>query len=165
MEVPRLKFLNHLLNMTIKNLVILIMILAIINCFASCHSSKKKTVEGNKEKNEYVIDSRGLIVDPQDLSVLLELKYDTVYRSLEDSLVQFKGFSLMEAEQTIQKLIDEGSLPKPFISYYDSDGYQQEEFSYKHFKKYIGIIKDSLEGKEVQLDSTNFPFPRRQLNK
>lgn len=161
--VHRLNALKNQLNMNIRNVSACILIFAsTLTLFNCCKSSKSNSDEEMSKK--YEIDPRALNVHPEDLSVLLALQSDTLYRALEDSLIQYKGFTPKEAEMTIQALIDERSLAKPFISYFDEDGRQYMEPPYKYFKKYMDIVKDSLRGKEVKLDSTNFPLPKNKLD-
>jgi hypothetical protein len=123
----------------------------------SCQGNKVPSAEINEEQHKE-IDPRSLVVHHEDLSVLFALQSDSLYRVLEDSLVRFKGFTLNEAEQTIQALIDERSLMTPVISFYGDEGRESKELSYLSFKKYIAIVKDSVRGKKVKLDSSNFIF-------
>lgn len=99
----------------------------------------------NQNKNKGLPEPARLIYSADDWSVQLALENDSIYDATESYIINEDNVSQDEAEKFIQKMINEGLLPKPQLSYLDED-YTREsiELEYVDFKRYIQFIKDSV---------------------
>lgn len=122
--------------MTKMNVTYCWIILILFSCTAK--QSSESIITANR------IDPKALVVSKEDWLVQIALRDDSVFRDMEDFLIEEEGMTLSEAEGEIQFMIDNKLLIKPSLQLYTQEGLKLEYFSYVEFKYYIKIVRDSV---------------------